>query len=84
MTEVTDKLRKLCEEATPWPKRVNHSGIALDFEREADAEFHDAARTYLPLLLDVVEAASQDAQHYAEGYCKRINEALARLDEAKL
>lgn len=30
-------------------------------------------------LMDVLEAANQDTQHYAEGYCKRIDNALQAL-----
>lgn len=48
---------------------------------EQDAAFINLSYALLPALLDVAEAAAQDTQHYAEGYCARINKALARLAE---
>lgn len=51
-----EDLKKLCDEATPAHKPLNHSGIALDV-RDADMAFIEAARTMLPKLIAVAEAA---------------------------
>ena len=52
-----DDIEKLIQAATPWPKPINHSGIALDFARDADAEFYENMRSLAPKMLAVCRAA---------------------------
>ena len=57
-----EELKRLCDKATPgpWDQQVSFRGMI--WPSANDAKFIAAARTYMPLLLDIAEAA----QFYAE------------------
>ena len=78
-----EDLKKLCDEATSGPWSYRESGscggtvyrISPSFTdsgsmAHADAAFIAAARTYMPKLIAVVEAAKSLAWHYGNCDCE--------------
>jgi hypothetical protein len=73
-----EELKKLCDEAYDGDKLVQGDAFSI-----ADIEFWKAARTYLPKLIAVAEAArklSDDAYHVDEELVRNVDEALAALE----
>ncbi len=80
-----DELQKICDEATPWPRPLNHSGICLDVN-DADLSFIDAARACLPRLVAVAKAAKEATERLDSAdngwVLDDVRDALASLESA--